>query len=323
MSKPPGVLVETYRGCGMYWYAAGTWYAYAVYDSPCVPGKTFTSPISLMNAIDAALGGEEPPEPTPNYPCPYCGETFYTEAAMAAHIASEHPPAPPPPEENVFIEIYRDVEIWFSNVSNTYTAQVAPGYLAAGFTLEECRTSIDDILAVLYPPEDPEEGLFAQIVAAVQVWVLANMPSWVLQWGEVIQNFITNVTEEITNVYNYVTENITNVINEFSEYVTNVFNTFNEYISNVYNYVTQNITNVLNTFNEYVSNVYNYVTQNITNNAYETITYVTNVIGVLDPFGFLKDPMGYITGAWNLLIDPWAHGIVKSFWEGLEEGLEE
>ncbi|GAH38136.1 unnamed protein product, partial [marine sediment metagenome] len=49
----------------------------------------------------------------------------------------------------------------------------------------------------------------------------------------------------------------------------------------------------------------------------------TNVIGVLDPLGFLTDPTEYITGVWNLLIDPWAHGIVKSFGEGFEEGLEE
>lgn len=62
MSKPPGVLVDTYRGCDIYWYAAGTWYAYAVYDSPCVSGEVFTNPQDLIAAIDDALGPEPEPE---------------------------------------------------------------------------------------------------------------------------------------------------------------------------------------------------------------------------------------------------------------------
>ena len=62
--KPPGVLVENYRGCDIYWYAAGTWYAYAVYDSPCVSGMVFQDPQDLIKAIDDALGPDIPPSPS-------------------------------------------------------------------------------------------------------------------------------------------------------------------------------------------------------------------------------------------------------------------
>ena len=61
--KPPGVLVENYRGCDIYWYAAGSWYAYAVYDSPCVSDMVFQDPQDLIRAIDEALV-PEPPKPS-------------------------------------------------------------------------------------------------------------------------------------------------------------------------------------------------------------------------------------------------------------------
>ena len=62
--KPPGELVENYRGCDIYWYAAGTWYSYAVYDSPCVPDIVFQDPQDLIKAIDDALGPETPATPS-------------------------------------------------------------------------------------------------------------------------------------------------------------------------------------------------------------------------------------------------------------------
>lgn len=136
-------------------------------------------------------------------------------------------------------------------------------------------------------------------------------------------NVISAAIAGIQKVYYDFRDYITNVSNYISEYVTNVYNTVNEYVSNVYNTVNDYVTNVYNTTKQYITNVTEVINKYTTYKTYETINYVTNVIGVLDPLGFLKDPTGYITGVWNLLIDPWAHGIVKSFWEGLEAGLDE
>jgi len=145
---------------------------------------------------------------------------------------------------------------------------------------------------------------------------LTTFKSWVNAAIKAAINAVDWVVTNITNVVN-------NVYNTFKEYITNVYNTVNEYLANVYNTVNEYVTNVSNTFNEYITNTTEYITKKYYNDTYNTIQYITNVIGVLDPLGFLKDPTGYITGVWNLLIDPWAHGIVKSFWEGLEEGLAE
>ena len=37
-----------------------------------------------------------PPVTPPVYTCPHCGATFSTQGELDAHIASVHPPAPPP-----------------------------------------------------------------------------------------------------------------------------------------------------------------------------------------------------------------------------------
>ena len=62
--KPPGVLVENHRGCDIYWYSPGSWFTYAVYDSPCVPDLVFRDPQELIRAINDILGPETPPSPS-------------------------------------------------------------------------------------------------------------------------------------------------------------------------------------------------------------------------------------------------------------------
>ena len=185
------------------------------------------------------------------------------------------------------------------------------------------HVTIDEILEFLEPPEDPEEGLFAQVVAAVKTWIMENIQPWLQQWGEVVNNWITNVVEEITNVYNYVTESITNVVNNVYDYVTNVYNTTREYITNSYTYVTESITNNFSEVNEYVTNIIGVSEESLAEKITGVRAWVVDFVRLSDPYGFLKDPQGYIATAFNTLIAPWGQGIVKAFWEGFEEGLEE
>jgi len=195
--------------------------------------------------------------------------------------------------------------------------------LAVHASLDEIKILIDEILDFLNPPEDPEEGLFAQVVAAVKVWVLENIQPWVESWGKVVQNFVTNTVEAITNVVNNITEEITNVLNEVNNYVTNVSNTVNEYVTNVSHYLTEEITNVFNTTQEYVTNIIGVSEDSLLEKILGVRSWVLGLFAVLDPQGVLKDPLGYVGAAFDTLIAPWGEGIVTSFWEGFKEALEE
>ena len=291
--------VETYRGCAIYRYTPPD-VPETVYGSPCIVGQYFTIS-AVRKRICAATGG------------------LWVDGACTA---APPPPEPPPPADYL-AEVYRDVEIWWVTSLNMFRAQVSAGYVAVEPTLPLIRAAIDEILEFLNPSEDPVEGLFAQVVAAVKVWALENMPEWVVEWGQNIYNTVTNIVENITNVYN-----------EFAEYVTNVYNDTYEYISNSYNYWTEYITNSYTYWTEEVTNIYNNTYQNITNvvgasmewvdqKLQENRDWMMNFAKLMDPMGFLKDPVGFINAAFAIQGEIANNLAVKSFWEGFEEGLAE
>lgn len=166
-------------------------------------------------------------------------------------------------------------------------------------------------------------GLFEDIwnwmKSLVQALINKSLETFKFWVNKAIQSAIDAVNWVITNVYNF----IDNSINYIDESINYWGDQITQYITNVQNTYNQFITNVNNTYNDFITNVTNVYNQYTTNNTYQTIQHITNIIGVLDPLGFLKDPRGYITGVFNLLIAPWSHGLVKSFTEGFEEGLEE
>ena len=288
MSAQP---IGTYRGCTLLLYPRDR----PLYGNSCTPYLRYTID-RVKQDIDNYLG-DAPPTP--------------------------EPPPPEPPETDHIEETYRGVDIWWKVSIDAYWAQVATGYTAVAATLTEMRASIDEILEFLNPPEDPEEGLFAQVVAEVKTWVGGAITSAL----ELFKPWVDNAIQIALGAIDWLITNVTNIIDNSISYIDNSIeywgDQITQYIDNTVTYIdesrhywgdqiTQYIDNTVTSFNEY-----------ITNNNYNLIQNITNVVGVLDPLGFLKDPKGYITGVWNLLIDPWAHKMVKSFWEGLEAGLEE
>jgi len=315
------IYVETYRGCEIYRYTPPD-VPETVYGSPCIVGQYFTIS-AVRKRICAATGGlwvdgactAAPPPPTLPFPCPVCGFLFDTEAALQAHIASRHLDKP--------IEVYRDVEIWWITSLNMFRAQVSAGYVAVEPTLPLIRAAIDEILEFLNPPEDPEEGLFAQVVAAVKVWALENMPGWVLEWGQNIYNTVTNIVENITNVYNEFAEYVTNVYNDTYEYISNSYNYWSEYITNSYTYWTEEVTNIYNNTYQNITNVVGASMEWVDQKLQENRDWMMNFAKLMDPMGFLKDPLGFINAAFALQGEIANNLAVKSFWEGFEEGLAE
>ena len=144
-------------------------------------------------------------------------------------------------------------------------------------------------------------GLFADIwnymKGLVQDLIDAALETFKYWVNEAIQAAINAVDWVVTNVYNFI-DNSVHYIDESIHYWGDQ--------------ITQNVTNVVGASIEWV-------TEGLAKNREWTI----NFLKLSDPFGFLKDPMGYINAAFNVFINPWGHGIVKSFWEGFEEGLEE
>jgi len=284
--------VETYRGCDIYHYDAGDITPGAVYGTPCVTGYWNTL-AGCRSAIDRKLGAVTPPPP------------------------------PPPEEEDRLVETYRDVEIWWIASVSMYRAQVAAGYVAVGYTLEEVRAGIDEILAFLNPPEEPPDGLFAQVTAAVKAWVLANLPDWVLEWGKVINNWITNTYETIQNVYNDFVTYVTNVYNNAYEYITNTYNYLTENISNVYNYLTENITNIYNNTSEYITNVTGVSQEILDNTLAGIISFINDRLLNYAPQGFQSNPEKFIQDHAEERYHSMLEEAIRSFWEGFEEGLKE
>jgi len=221
------------------------------------------------------------------------------------------------------VETYRDVDIYWRPTINAYWAQVVPDYVAVAATLVEIRVLIDEALEFLYPPEEPNDGLFAQIVAALQAWVLENMPEWVLEWGQNLYTTINNVVENITNVYNDLREYVTNVYNNVYETIENTYNTFREYVTNVYNYITEEITNIYNNTYNYFTEVIGASVEWVEERLVNIKNYIDSRPAIWDPTGFLADPPTYISGMFSLLGLAKETEMVESFLAGLEEGLTE
>ena len=291
--------VETYRGCAIYRYTPPD-VPEIVYGSPCIIGQFFTIS-AVKKRICAATGG------------------LWVDGACTA---APPPPEPPPPADYL-AEVYRDVEIWWIVSLNMYRAQVSAGYVAVEPTLPLIRAAIDEILEFLNPSEDPVEGLFAQVVAAVKVWALENMPEWVVEWGQNIYNTVTNIVENITNVYNEFAEYVTNVYNDTYEYISNSYNYWSEYITNSYTYWTEEITNIYNNTYQNITNVVGASMEWVDQKLQENRDWMMNFAKLMDPMGFLKDPVGFINAAFAIQGEIANTVAVKSFWEGFEEGLVE
>ena len=130
------------------------------------------------------------------------------------------------------------------------------------------------------------QGLINKSLATFKYWVNAAIKSAI-------------------NAVDWVVTNITNVVN-------NVYNTVKKYTTNVYNTTKQNVTNVIGASREWVGEQLR-----------DERAWTRSFFKLMDPTGFLTDPIGTIKAVFTLQREIAGHAVVKSFWEGFEEGLEE
>ena len=148
--------------------------------------------------------------------------------------------------------------------------------------------------------------LIAGAVTDLKTWALNRIASAI----DAVDWIINNVTKYVTNVYKTVTE-----------YVTKVYNTVNEYVTNVYNNVTKYVTNKYYETNQYITNIVGASTEWVTQKLQENREWMTNFAKLMDPTGFLKDPLGFISAAFEIQRLLAETLVVRSFWMGFEEGL--
>jgi len=294
MSK---TLVETYRGCDIY-YLTPPDVSTAEYNSPCILGG-YTKITAVYKRICAATGG-----------------TWVDEDCM-----DEEPPEPIPPLEPYLEEVYRGVEIWWVPTISAFRAEVAPGYVAVATGLIAVREQIDDILAFLYPPEDPEDGLFAQIVAAIKAWL---MPIWTplsTAWDSFITYTwpalgvaLTGLGDQWDAFKSETLPAITGALTSLGD-AWGVF--WTETLPGIGDAIDEVSINLRERLNKKADELRASIDEGLADNR----EWAENFFKLMDPTGFLKDPLGYINAAFAIQGEIANTLAVKSFWEGFEEGL--
>jgi len=276
----------TYRGCILYYSDTEP----RLYWSPCVAGAS-TSKTALITDIDLTLGPVEPP--------------------------------PPEPPEDYIEETYRGVDIWWKVALEMFWAQVAVGYVAVSETLEEIYLRIDEILEFLEPPEEPPDGLFAQVVAAVQVWVNEIIGDRL----QPVYNWIDNVLAGARSAWEGLVADAVSLISDVSGALFNLtvevgdrwdaFNTLT--LPGIFDFITSKADEISGTIDLAKTEI----DESVITKFVDFAEWVRGLLAELDPHNILPDPQGYIATAFDTLIEPWVTKIVESFWTGLEEGLEE
>ena len=317
----PEILVETYRGCKIYKYTPPD-VPETVYGSPCIVGQYFTIS-AVKKRICEATGGSwvdgtctaPPPPPTLPFPCPVCGFLFDTKAALQAHIASRHLDKP--------IEVYRGVESWWSVSLNMFRAQVEVGYVAVGLTLPIIRASIDEILDFLNPPEDPLEGLLAQVVAEVKAWFEPIWAPLSSAWDSFITYTWPALGASLSNLKASWDEFRTKAWVDLTAAFTSLGARWDAFTSGTLPGIWDAITAKGAEFQAALTNKAAELRAALDQGLADNREWMGNFAKLMDPMGFLKDPVGFINAAFALQGEIANNLAVKSFWEGFEEGLVE
>lgn len=232
-------------------------------------------------------------------------------------------PTPPPPPEPYLEEVYRDVEIWWVPALSAFRAEVAPGYVATSTILTVIRELIDEILEFLYPPEDPDAGLFAQVVAAIKAWIDPILTPLKVAWD----GFITETWPALGTAFTklqgrwdaFKTETLPGITG-WLDTLRDRWDVFwTETLPSIWIAIDAKLGILKAALNEDLADLRESMEQGLADNR----EWMENFGKLMDPVGFLKDPLGYISAAFGIQRLLAETLVVRSFWEGFEEGLAE
>jgi len=215
------------------------------------------------------------------------------------------------------------VDVWLILPDEYYWAQVEVGYIAIAWTLTEVRRNIDEILAFLYPDEEPPEGLLAQIWAQIVAWFDENI-------GARLQPILDTIDVRFAGAKAAWEKRVA----DFGAWASSLFADQGAHLEDLDDrwdtWDTETMPNIYGVMEAMAGDFDDALAKKAADlQASEAELRIlgdeatkADVRGWF-PAEFLKDPLGYIGAAFTGLISSWVEGITKSFWEGFEEGLEE
>lgn len=288
--------IETYRGCEIYMLTPPS-AEETVYGSPCVrllykKKSAVKKRICQGDGWDWVLGVCVEPGP---------------------------PPTPPPPEPYLE-EVYRDVEIWWMPKLTMFRAEVAPGYVAVGWTLEVVKENIDAILEYLNPPEEPPEGILAQVVAEVKAWFAPIFTPLATAWDAFITETWPALGDTLTELGDtwdmFTTETLPSIWDTITARAAELNAAMEQARVNRDAAIRENAVNLREAIDEKTAALHAVLDNRIT----DLTTYVDQAVAGVDTVGFFEDPLGYIGNVFGTLIDTWVHGVIGDLAAGIQAG---
>ncbi|MBA7619395.1 hypothetical protein ES703_26734 [subsurface metagenome] len=233
------------------------------------------------------------------------------------------PEPKPEPDEDYLVETYRDVEIWWKAALNAFWAQVAVGYIATAPTLPEIKEEIDEILDFLEPPEDPDEGLLAQVIAAVQVWVnevIGDRLQPVYDWIDTVLAGAEDAWEALVAGAVKITNDVSARLTTLATEVGDRWDNFTEVtLPGIWDTVDDKLGILKDAVREDLADLGTAIDTKLANLA----TYVDEQVAAVDTVGFFEDPVSYISGVFAVVGLLRENKIIESFLAGFEEGLDD
>jgi len=226
----------------------------------------------------------------------------------------------PDPEPDEFIETYREYDIYRRPDEGLFYAIMTPEITAIGLTLVDVKESIDYYINLLDPDEDPTGGIFAQVIAAMKKWVEDHI-TWRLQpvydWVETLiagaklawEGLVAGAVTLINAVSADLTSLATTVGDRWDEFNTLtlplVWDTITEAFEAVAPLLDAMWTDIEAAIDTGLQAVGDYIDERLENYA---------------PQGFQSDPVKYVQDHADIRYQLLTEAMIKSFWEGFEEG---
>lgn len=253
------------------------------------------------------------------YTFTYAGITYSLPLTLA-EIRAAIDDAMMAADEPELIETYRDVDIYWLPLQFIFWAFIEAGVYAIGDTLQDVKNQIDEFLDFIEdPPLDPG-SIFEQLMTWIMNWITVSLPNWLAPVYGAIDAALAGANAAWTATFGA----LASVVDDLKAGLTSLgtelrgrWDTFTTLtLPSIWATITSNAADAMAAIDLKGTEM----EASMDTKLVDFAVWVRDFVKLSDPYAFLKDPMGFITTAFNTLIAPFGEDVVRSFWEGFEEG---